>query len=849
MKRNVVGILAHVDAGKTTLSEAMLYTAGEIRMLGRVDHGNAFLDTFALERARGITIFSKQAMLRLPGCEMTLLDTPGHVDFSPEMERTLEVLDAAVLVISAPAGIQSHTLTVWKLLRRHRIPTFLFVNKTDLACPPRAEIMTSLKSLCEGITDMSAPDEEKAMADEVLLEEYLESGKLEEASVEKAIRECRLFPCWFGAALKLDGVGAFLEGLARYAPPAPDHGSFAARVYKITRDESGARLTHMKVTGGELRVRETISGRGWEEKVTALRVYSGSKYKTVESALPGEVVAAVGLTHTSPGLGLGAESPGETATLEPVLTYRVKLPSGVDPYQAMIRFKELEEEEPALHVDWNERLAELRVDLMGQVQKEILAEVVKERTGWQIGFDEGSILYKETIAAPVEGVGHYEPLRHYAEVHLLLEPAARGSGISVSTLCREDDLEGSWQRLILTHLLEKTHVGVLTGAPITDMHISLVSGRAHLKHTEGGDFREATYRAVRQGLMNAESVLLEPWYAFRLALPQASLGRALTDLERMGAAFDPPAEEGGETVIAGRAPVRAMRDYPAEVTAYTRGLGRLSFQAAGYYPVPDQAAVVGAIGYQPESDLENSPDSVFCAHGAGFMVKWSEVPAYMHLPAFFSKQKKPEPPEAAVRREAAARYAAAVAGDEELMRIFERTYGPLKNVKKAMRPTEKSADAGTSFRAERPPEGPEYLLIDGYNIIFAWDELKELADGNLEHARQSFIDRMRNFQGFKASPVIIVFDAYKVKGNHGSMERYGDLTVVYTKEAETADMYIEKVTRELGRRHRVRVATSDGLEQIIILSHGALRVPASEFHEEVAAAEAAIRELLGKNVP
>ena len=846
MKKTVIGILAHVDAGKTTLSEAMLYTAGALRTLGRVDHGNAFLDTFALERERGITIFSKEAVLPLPEGEITLLDTPGHVDFSPEMERTLDILDAAILVISATAGVQSHTATVWRLLRRHGIPTFLFINKCDLPAPSREELLKECRQkLDPGCVDLSGPEEEIAVGDERLLEEYLEKGSLPEESLVKAFREERIFPVRFGAALKLQGVEEFLKDLGTYAPPTPAREEFAARVFKISH-ENDLRLTHMKITGGILRVRDVITGRGWEEKVTQLRRYSGAKYRAVEEAFPGDVVAAAGLSRTSPGLGLGAEDDGEEATLEPVLAYRAELPPEIDPHDAVRDFRRLEEEEPALRVEWNERLRELRVHLMGRVQMEVLTHLVKERFGYGVSFDRGSILYRETIRKPVEGVGHFEPLRHYAEVHLLLEPGARGSGFTVSTACREDDLDGNWQRLILTHLLEKTHLGVLTGAPVTDLHVTLMSGRAHLKHTEGGDFREATYRAVRHGLMRAESVLLEPWYAFRIALPQERLGRLLSDLERMGAAFDPPESRGEEAEVAGRAPVETMRDYGETLSAYTRGRGRMSVENAGFYPARDQEKIVKETGYSPEADVPNTPDSVFCSHGAGFVVNWSEVESYMHLPSIFEKEKKPEEQaKDVVRSFSAARYVASLKQDEELLRIFERTYGPVKRDReKVMRPAETAREA--AFRASPVPGGPTWPLVDGYNIIFAWDELSRLAKENLEHARSVFIDRMRNFQGFLSSPVIVVFDAYKVKGNPGSVERFGDLAVVYTREAETGDMYIEKVTRELGRRHRVRVATSDGLEQIIILNHGAMRLPASEFHDEVLAAEKAIRELLGK---
>ena len=840
MKRTVIGILAHVDAGKTTLSEAMLYCSGTIRSLGRVDHGDAFLDTFTLERQRGITIFSKQALLRLPQMEATLLDTPGHVDFSAEMERTLDVLDCAILVVSGPAGVQSHTVTVWKLLRQRHIPTFLFINKMDLPGADKQTVLEDLhKSLGEGFADFSDPDPESiALCDETLLEELLETGQLSPQSLARSIAGCRLFPCWFGAALKLEGVEAFLQGLEQFAPETKPKETFAAKVFKISRDEQGARLTHLKVTGGVLKVRDTLSGSDWSEKVTQLRSYSGAKFRAVEEAYPGDVVAAVGLTRTAPGQGLGAESEGEVPVLEPVLNYSVQLPQGYDLHKALAQLRQLEEEEPQLHVDWNQHLQELRVQLMGPIQLEILHQLLLDRFGLEVSFGHGSILYRETIAEAVEGVGHYEPLRHYAEVHLLLEPGERGSGLHIATECSEDQLERNWQRLILTHLMEKQHLGVLTGSPITDMTITLMSGRAHLKHTEGGDFRQATYRAVRQGLMQAKSVLLEPWYDFRLELPQSSVGRALTDLQRMGAQYQPPEILGDTTVITGAAPVAVMQDYPQEVTAYTRGLGRFSCSLKGYAPCANQEQVVQEIGYRPESDLDNSPDSIFCSHGAGFPVKWSDVPKYMHLPSVLEPAKAEKP-----LQEMAARYQAMIATDKELMAIFERTYGPIKRDKVHALHT-KTPQVTYGYKSAPRPTGPEYLLVDGYNIIFAWDELKELAKDNLDTARTQLIHRLRNYQGFRQCKVIVVFDAYKVKGNPGSVERYGGLSVVYTKEAEIADVYIERVSNELSKNHRVRVATSDGLEQVIILGHGALRVSASTFHEEVLTVENAIREYL-----
>ena len=842
MKRTVIGVLAHVDAGKTTLSEAMLYISGSIRNFGRVDHGDAFLDTFALERQRGITIFSKQALLTLPDLNATLLDTPGHVDFSAEMERTLDVLDCAILVISGPAGVQSHTLTLWRLLRQRHIPTFVFINKMDLPGPTKAEILDDLRrSLGDGFADFSDPDPEAlAMGSEELLEEFLQTGEVSQAALNRAIHGGTLFPCWFGAALKLEGVEAFMDGLAAYVPARTEGGPFGARVYKISRDEQNVRLTHLKVTSGTLQVRDMLSGDGWEEKATQLRVYSGAKFQAVDQVFPGDVVAVTGLTRTLPGLGLGVENQGLPPVLEPVLTYRVLLPEGCDLHRALLQFRQLEEEDPQLHVDWNQHLQEIRVRLMGPIQLEILQQQLQDRFGLAVAFSQGSILYKETIAGAVEGVGHYEPLRHYAEVHLLLEPAPRGSGVKIQTACREDDLDRNWQRLILTHLYEKQHLGVLTGSPITDVTITLMSGKAHLKHTEGGDFRQATYRAVRQGLMQAKSILLEPWYDFRLEIPQSCVGRAMTDLDQMGAQFNPPESLGDLAVLTGSAPVAAMEEYPQTVTAYTRGLGRFSCSLRGYAPCQNQSKIVDKTGYDPQADLENSPDSIFCAHGAGFPVPWDQVPRYMHLPSVLEIPKE-EPP----MRDLAAEYCAIVATDKELQQIFERTYGPIKRTAlQAMRPARHELKDKT-YKASPQLQGPEYVLVDGYNIIFAWDDLKKLAQDSLDMARSQLIDRLRNYQGFRQCPVIVVFDAYKVKGNPGSIERFGDFSVVYTKEAETADMYIERVTHELGKKHRVRVATSDGLEQIIILGHGALRVSADSFRQEVTQVEAAIREFLG----
>ncbi len=841
MKRTVIGILAHVDAGKTTLSEAMLYCTGAIRSLGRVDHGDAFLDNFTLERKRGITIFSKQAVLELPGLKATLLDTPGHVDFSAEMERTLDVLDCAILVVSAPAGVQSHTRTVWRLLRRHGIPTLVFVNKMDRPDTDRVEILGELcRELGDGFFDFDDFDAESlALCDEALLESFIASGALERSAVIEAVRRGSIFPCWFGAALRLDGVEELLRGLELCAPEVPGRENFAARVFKITHDEQGASLAHMKITGGALHSRDVISCAGREQKVTQLRVYSGAKFTPVDEALPGDIVTVPGLEGARPGMGLGAEDDGLTPSIESVLTYSVIFPEKCDIHRALLQLEQLREEDPQLNFIWDERTHCLNAQLMGPVQLEVLRELARERFGLEIGFGPGNIIYRETIAAPVEGVGHYEPLRHYAEVHLLLSPGERGSGLHFASDCSEDELDRNWQRLILTHLQEKQHLGVLTGSPVTDMKITLVSGRAHEKHTEGGDFRQATYRAVRQGLMRAESILLEPWYDFIMEMPQESVGRAMTDLQRMGARLDAPESAGGDAVLRGSAPVAKLREYPSELASYTHGLGRFSCEMRGYEPCPEQAEIVAAAGYDPEADVDNTPDSVFCAHGAGYNVKWSQVPEHMHLPSVLEPAR-----EEGSLREQAARYCEYAASDKELMAIFERTYGPVKDRARAMRPTERSEPKPRPWKAAPQPEGPEYILVDGYNIIFAWDELKKMAQTSLDSARSRLIEILRNFQGFRRTPVILVFDAYKVKNGLGSVEKYGDFTVVYTKEAETADMYIEKATYELGKKHRVRVATSDGLEQVIILSHGALRVPALAFEAEVREAEDAIRGYL-----
>ena len=850
-KQIVLGILAHVDSGKTTLSEAMLYRAGVTRRLGRVDHKDAFLDTDALEKERGITIFSKQALLTAGDTDITLLDTPGHVDFSTETERTLQVLDYAVLVVSGTDGVQSHTETLWRLLRRYHVPTFVFVNKMDLPGMERQELLAQLnRRLGEGFVDFGAEqadrDEALALCDENLMDRMLDAGQLQDADLIPAIARRHVFPCWFGAALKLEGVDALLDGLDRYTRPAPALEAFGAKVFKVSQDEQGARLTWLRVTGGELKVKAQLTGEAdgepWAEKANQLRLYSGAKYTLTEAIGPGQVCAVTGLTKARPGEGLGAERDSDLPVLEPVLSYQVLLPEGADVHAALGKLHRLEEEEPQLHVVWNETLGEIHVQLMGEIQLEVLRSLLAERFGLAVEFGPGGILYKETITEPMEGVGHYEPLRHYAEVHLKLEPLPRGSGMQFAVDCREEVLDKNWQRLVLTHLEEKQHLGVLTGSPLTDVKITLIAGRAHLKHTEGGDFRQATYRAVRQGLMLAKSQLLEPWYAFRLEVPAENIGRAMSDIQRMEGTFDPP-ESGEETaVLTGFAPVSTMRSYPMEVVSYTCGRGHLSLTLDGYRPCHNAQEVIAAIGYEPEHDLDNPADSVFCAHGAGFVVPWDQVRSHMHVDSGWGKSTRPEQ-EAAVPQRRAMAYRATLEEDAELLKIFERTYGPIKrDPLAAFRPVQKRERP--DFAAEQWEIAPEYLLVDGYNIIFAWDELNALSKESLDAARHKLMDILCNYQGFQKCVLILVFDAYRVPGSPGSIEQYHNIHVVYTKEAETADMFIERVTHEIGRNRRVRVATSDGMEQIIILGHGALRVSARMFHEEVQNVEKQIRALV-----
>lgn len=859
-----LGILAHVDAGKTTLAESILYLRGSIRKIGRVDHGDAFLDNYELERSRGITIFSKQARLTLGNREVTLLDTPGHVDFSAEMERTLQVLDAAVLVISGADGVQGHVETLWKLLKYYQIPVFLFVNKMDQEGTDREKLLSELKKRLDGNcvdfnqeeTDYAAFAEEAAMSDEKLLEKYLESGSVDRKLLKKAIADRKLFPCFFGSALKIQGVEELLKGLETYASTSPYRKNFSARVYKISRDEAGNRLTHLKVTGGVLKVKMPLTNRRegleeseiWEEKADQIRLYSGAGYQAVNEAGPGSICAVTGLSRTFAGEGLGEEAEGNLPILEPVLTYRIELPEGTNVHETFLKLLKLEEEIPELHIVWNERLGEIHAQVMGEVQIEILKSLIRDRFRLDVEFGDGNIVYKETILEPVEGVGHFEPLRHYAEVHLLLEPAERGSGLSFDTVCSEDVLDRNWQRLILTHLEEKKHLGVLTGSEITDMKITLLTGRAHIKHTEGGDFRQATYRAVRQGLRKAKSILLEPVYEYRLEVPADLVGRAMADIQRMNGKFSGPELEGEMAVLTGTAPVSAMRGYPREVTAYSRGRGRISVALSGYESCHNGEEIAALSGYDPDGDMENPTGSVFCAHGAGFVVDWDQVEDYMHLESAWGNGGEKTEPEGlpvteSIRRQRAAE-AETYASEEELKAIFERTYGPVKKErgsfeKRVRRSSSDSVSAYRPIKKEMPQE--QYLLVDGYNIIFSWEDLNELSRVNMEGARSKLADLLCNYQGYRKCHVILVFDAYKVEGNHGEVVKYHNIHIVYTKEAETADQYIEKTVHAIGRKYGVTVATSDGLEQVIILGQGARRLSARGLREEIEAASTEIR--------
>lgn len=861
MKNLVVGILAHVDAGKTTLSEAMLYVSGHIKKMGRVDHQTAFLDTYELERKRGITIFSKQALLLLNETEITLLDTPGHVDFSTEMERTLQVLDYAILVINGTDGVQGHTQTLWKLLNRYQIPTFLFINKMDLDGTNRTNLMQQIKQQlhtnCIDFSDASKKQlyEEIAMCDEELLSKYIETEHITTNEISACIKQRKIYPCFFGSALKLDGVEPFLNALTTYTQQPVYPAAFGAKVYKIARDEQNNRLTYMKITGGSLKVKTALTNAAagkqtgdaeiWEEKVNQIRVYSGARYQAVDQVCAGTVCAVTGLNKTYPGEGLGIERSDTMPVLTPVLTYRVLLPEGCEPYAVLVKLKQLEEEDPLLHIIWNEQLKEIHIQLMGEVQLEILKQVIAQRFHLSVAFDTGNIVYKETIQSPVEGVGHFEPLRHYAEVHLLLEPGKRGSGLQFFTACSEDLLDKNWQRLILTHLKEKEHLGVLTGSPITDMKITLVAGRAHLKHTEGGDFRQATYRAVRQGLKKATSILLEPYYDFQLSLPTGSVGRAMADLQKMHATFQPPITDGEFSTITGMAPVATMRDYSIDLTAYTKGRGKLFCTLKGYEPCHNAEEIIEKFNYDSEKDVENPADSVFCSHGAGYTVKWNEVEKHMHLGSYLKTTTLEETTPKSTVTAKTVSSTDPFQEDKELLAIFERTYGPIQYWGRVA--TQKRENDSTLDNYIAPTAEQEYLLVDGYNIIFAWEELKTLAAKNLDAARQTLMDLLCNYQSMKQCTLILVFDAYKVPQHTGEIIKYHNIYVVYTKEAETADMYIEKTTYQIGQKRRVKVATSDNLEQLIILGHGANRISADIFKADVMHVTEQIANIIEKN--
>ncbi len=868
-KKLVLGILAHVDAGKTTLSESLLYLSGAIRKLGRVDYKDAFLDTYTLERERGITIFSKQALLSIGEREVTLLDTPGHVDFSAEMERTLQVLDYAILVINGADGVQGHTLTLWKLLERYQIPVFLFVNKMDQEGTQKETLLLELKKrLSESCVDFETYGEGEewiesvAMCDEAVLEHYLEHGEVTKNDVQRMIKERKLFPCFFGSALKLFGVEEFIKGMDEYMMDVAYPKEFGAKVYKIARDPQGNRLSYMKITGGTLKVKDILTNKKsdnkqenqevWEEKVDQIRIYSGVKFESVKEVEAGTICAVTGLNNTYPGQGLGIEVASDMPVLEPVLTYQIQVPEGTDLTVMLKQLKQLEEEEPELHIVWNESLNEIHAQLMGEVQIEILKTMIEERFGVSVEFGAGNIVYKETIANKVEGVGHFEPLRHYAEVHLLMEPAETGSGLQFDTACSEDMLDRNWQRLILTHLEEREHVGVLTGSPITDMKITLVSGRAHQKHTEGGDFRQATYRAIRQGLKEAKSVLLEPYYEFRMELPTEQVGRAMADIQKMQGSFEGPWMEGEMAILTGTAPVSTMRGYQTELISYTKGCGRMFCSFKGYESCHNQEEVIEAIGYDSERDLENPTGSVFCAHGAGFLVPWYQVKDYMHIEAIDTIRKEKED---FARKEMSVKTSSYddFISHDEIEEIFDRTFGTgsfkkrrdigatrqVIEYKKEKKKIETPSEASFLWkqRKEEKKEAikkqEEYLLVDGYNIIFSWEELKDLATVSIDGARNKLMDILCNYQGFKHCELIVVFDAYKLEGHPVEISNYHNIHVVYTKEAETADQYIEKLVHQIGKKYDVTVATSDKLEQVIILGQGAKRLSAKDFKEEV----------------
>ena len=851
MKKITVGITAHVDSGKTTLAEALLYKSGTIRSAGRVDNKNSTLDTNSIERERGITIFSSQAEFSTENTRFTLLDTPGHADFSSEAERTLCVLDYAVLVISGSDGVQSHTMTIWKLLEKYGIPVFIFVNKMDLITADKPAVLSDIQGeLSVNCVDFSGEQQEiienTASCCEELLDKYLSENILCDSDIISAISERRVFPCLFGSALKMQGIEKLISTLDRYTAESGYNSEFGAFVYKISYDTKGTRLSHMKITGGKLKTRDELeysdeNGNPVTNKISSVRFYTGEKFRNADFAESGEVCSVTGLTGTYAGQAIGAAQNRYKAALEPVMTYRLVLPEEVNVFDAVNNLKLLNDEDPQLRILWNEQSKEIQMQIMGSVQLEVITSIIEERFGYAVSFENGNVTYKETIASAVEGVGHYEPLRHYAEVHILLEPLPAGSGLQFDTICSEDKLDRNWQRLILTHLKEKNHVGVLTGSHVTDIKFTLVCGKAHLKHTEGGDFRQATYRAVRQGLLSSESVLLEPYYNYEITLPTENVGRALSDLQRMSAEFDTPVNQGDRSLIKGKAPASKINNYQSELITYTKGRGMISLSLNGYAECHNSDEVISSLGYNAESDVLNSGDSVFCSHGAGYIVKWHEVYDHMHLPLYLQEKDENEPSAQVSKAE---NYIEKAVSDEELMKIFEMTYGKIKG--DPLRSFKKTKVRSIDDKKVRLPqyEGPDYLLVDGYNIIFAWDDLKKIAEQNLDAARGELINRMCNYQGYTGYEVILVFDAYKVKGKHRDIEKYCNINIVYTKESETADTYIEKVTHELSKSHRVRVATSDGIEQMIILGNGAMRISASEFRNRCDDADIAIKDFI-----
>ena len=846
MKKITLGILAHVDSGKTTLSEAFLYATGKIRKLGRVDHKDAFLDNFDLEKQRGITIFSKQAELEYADTKITLLDTPGHVDFSAEMERTLQVLDYAVLVVSGSEGVQGHTETLWKLLNKYNIPTFIFVNKIDMPGTNKEFALTNIRNkFGDGVIDLSVEEKDMeaiAVCDEDVLEMYMESGEISDETIADLVYERKLFPCYFGSALKNEGIDKLLDGINRYSFEPVYHEEFGAKVFKIVK-ENGVRLTYMKITGGFIKVKDILSGitdgNQWSEKINDIRVYSGEKFKSISEADAGCVCAISGLNNTYPGQGLGFEMQSESPNLQPVLSYQIIIPENVNINQAYKMLKELEEEDPTLNLKWNEETKEIIANVMGPIQIQVLKHIIKERFNMDVEFGTGSILYKETINNIVEGVGHFEPLKHYAEVHLLMEPGQLGSGITFESNLNESLLSRNWQKLIMTHLAEKEHKGVLTGSPITDIHFTLVAGKAHLKHTEGGDFREATYRAIRQGLKKAESVLLEPYYNFTLKIPSENIGRAMTDIDQMSGNINQPETEGEMSVITGFAPAATIGDYINTVNEYTHGTGTLSLDYKGYGPCHNSEEIIAEKAYDSEADIANPTGSVFCSHGAGFVVPWDQVEQYMHVKTDSKNGEMYDIENVPVIRSASNTYRDSYATDKELEEIFEKTFGPIKRKKY----TEKKV---RQYSETHKKVLPQCLLVDGYNIVFAWDELKKIAKTNIDGARDRLLDIMCNYQGYKGNTVIVVFDAYNVKKHAETVSKYHNIYVVYTKEAETADMYIAKTTHKLANKFQVTVATSDALEQLIIMGHGALRMSAFNFKEEVDNVNKAISEQINK---